>query len=146
MSVKAILRDKGFHDRQASDERLYMKRVAGCRGLKSFKEVYDETKVRVACHMAKSTNIGITAGWEYEYGKKFKTIKREAEEVMKKVQEDVAFGIGSARIRSEHHKNWRTVWKTLKKIINDGTKRNKVDSFRTKILQSQIPLGFDKGD
>ena len=109
MSVKAILRDEGFHERQASDERLYVKRVAGCRGLKSFKEVYDETKVRVACHMAKSTNIGITAGWEYEYGKEFKTIKREAEEVMKKVQEDVAFGIGSLRIRSEHHKNWRTV-------------------------------------
>ena len=31
-------------------------------------------------------------------------------------------------------------------MINDGTKRNKVDSFRTKILQSEIPLGFDKGD
>ena len=145
-SVKAILRDKGFHGRQASDERLYMKRVDGGRGLKSFKEVYDETKVRVACYMATSTNIWIKAAWEYEHGKEFTSIKREAEEVMKKVQEDVEFGIGSVRIRSEHHKNWRAVWKTLKKMINDGTKRNKVDSFRTKILQSEIPLGFDKGD
>ena len=31
-------------------------------------------------------------------------------------------------------------------MINDGTKRNKADSFRTKILQSKIPLGYDKGD
>ena len=103
--VKAILRDKGFHGRQASDERLYMTRVDGGRGIKSFKEVYDEAKVRVACYMATSTNVWIKAAWEYEHGKEFTSIKREAEEVMKKVQEDVEFGIGSVRIRSEHHKN-----------------------------------------
>ena len=52
-SVKVILRNKGFYERQASEERLYMKRVDGGRGLKSFKEVDDETKVRVARYMAK---------------------------------------------------------------------------------------------
>ena len=31
------------------DERLYSKRKEGGRGLKSLKEVYDETKTRVAC-------------------------------------------------------------------------------------------------
>ena len=97
-SVKAILRDKGFHGRQASDERLYMKRVDSGRGLKSFKEVYDETKVRVACYMDTSTNIWIKAAWAYEHGKEFTSIKREVEEVMKKIQEDVEFGIGSVRI------------------------------------------------
>ena len=65
---------------------------------------------------------------------------------MKKVQGDVEFGIGNVRIMSEHHENWRAVWKTLKKMINDGTKRNNVDRFRTKILQSEVLLGFDKDD
>ena len=123
-----------------------MKRVDGGRGLKSFKDVYDNAKVRVACYMPTSTNIRINAAWEYNHGKEFTSIKRDAEEVMNKVLEDVEFGIGSVRIRSEHHKNWRAVWKTLKKMINDGTKLNKVDSCRTKVLQSEIPLGFDKGD
>ena len=54
--VKSVLRREGFHERQSSDERLYSKRKEGGRGLKSFKEVYDETNMRVACYMATSTN------------------------------------------------------------------------------------------
>ena len=42
--VKSILKREGFHGRQSGDERLYSKRIDGGRGLKSFKEVYDETK------------------------------------------------------------------------------------------------------
>ena len=57
MIVKTALRKEGFHEKQASGERLYAKREDGGRGLKSFKEVYDETKVRVACYMATSNNI-----------------------------------------------------------------------------------------
>ena len=41
MLVKSVLRREGFHGRQSSDERLYTKRKAGGRGLKSFREVYD---------------------------------------------------------------------------------------------------------
>ena len=39
MTVKNVLRREGFHRRQSSDERLYLKRNKGGRGLKSFKEV-----------------------------------------------------------------------------------------------------------
>ena len=34
----------------------------------------------------------------------------------------------------------------LKKIINYGTKRNKIEILRNKALQSEIPLGFEKND
>ena len=145
-SAKVILRDKGFYGRPVSDERLYMKTADNKRELRGYREVYDETKLRVAFHIATSTNIRIKGAWEYEQRKEFASIKREAEEVMKKIQEDVEFGRGSVRIRPKHHKNWRAEWKTLTKMINDGTKRNKVESSRTKILQSEIPLGFDKDD
>ena len=52
--VKDILRERKFHGRQASDERLYMRREEGERGLMSFKDVYACTKARVACYMAAS--------------------------------------------------------------------------------------------
>ena len=54
--VKSALRREGFHERQSSDERLFTNRREGGRGLKSFEELYDETKTRVACYMAVSTD------------------------------------------------------------------------------------------
>ena len=47
MKVKSALRREGFHGRQPNNEKLYSKRKEGGRGLKSLKEVYDETKTRV---------------------------------------------------------------------------------------------------
>ena len=44
--VKTTLRKQGFHGKQASNERLYGRREDR-KGTKSFKEVYDETKVRL---------------------------------------------------------------------------------------------------
>ena len=43
-------------EEQASDERLYLKREEGGRGLKSLKDTYKETRLRVTCYIAKSTN------------------------------------------------------------------------------------------
>ena len=54
--VKTALRDKEYHARQSNDEKLYAKIEEGGRSFKSFKEVYDETKVRVACKISMSTN------------------------------------------------------------------------------------------
>ena len=53
-AIKKILRDNKMHGRQASDERLYMRRENGGRGLKNMKDLYEETKVRVACYMTHS--------------------------------------------------------------------------------------------
>ena len=50
------LRKEGFHEKQSSDKRLYAKRQDRGRGLKSFKEVYDKTKVRAACYMVVSNS------------------------------------------------------------------------------------------
>ena len=56
MTLKSVLRKEGFHGRQSSYERLYLKRNEGGRGLKSVKELHDKTKTRVACCMAAATN------------------------------------------------------------------------------------------
>ena len=80
--VKTALRNEGFHGRQArlaSDERLYTNREDGGRGLRSFKEIYKEMKVRVACYMATATNECLEAAWKNEYMKEQTSIKRVAE-------------------------------------------------------------------
>jgi hypothetical protein len=42
--------------------------------------------------------------------------------------------------------DWKVAWKKLKNIIREGQIRNKVETFREKRLQSEIPMGFDKND
>ena len=107
MIVKSVLRREGFHGRQLSDERLYTKRKAGGRGLKSFREVYDETKTRVACYMATSTNEWICAAWKSDIQKEHKSLKREAETVMRKVNAPVIFDQGAVIISENRQTEWK---------------------------------------
>ncbi len=76
--------------RQASDERLYLKREKGGRGLKSLRDTYKETRLRVACYMAKSPNRWIEAAWRREMGKEENAIAAESviECVLKRTQLD----------------------------------------------------------
>ena len=53
---KRELRGKNMLGKQASDERLYLKREKGRRGLKLLRNTYKETRLPVACYMAKLTN------------------------------------------------------------------------------------------
>ena len=46
--VKTALRDKEYHGRESNDEKLYAKIEEGGRSFITLKEVYDETKVRIA--------------------------------------------------------------------------------------------------
>ena len=86
MTVKSVLQREGFHGRYSRDERLYSKRNKGGRGLKSFKEIYDETKTRMACYMTAATNKWIRAAWRNESQKEQILLKKEAEKAMRKVE------------------------------------------------------------
>ena len=77
MTVKSVLRREEFHGRQSSDERLSLKRKEGGRGLKSFKEVCNETKTGVACYMAAATNEWIKAAWRNESQKEQISLKKK---------------------------------------------------------------------
>ena len=103
MTVKSVLRREGFHGRQSSDERLYSKRNECGRGLKSFKEVYDETKTRVACYMAAARNKLIRVAWRNESQKEQISFKKEAEKAMRKVEVTVSFDEGSVIIGEESY-------------------------------------------
>ena len=146
MIVKSVLRREGFHGRQSSDERLYTKRKLGGRGLKGFREVYDETKTRVACYMATSANEWIRAAWRSEMQKEHTSLKREAEMAMRKVDAPVIFDQGAIIISENRQTEWKTGWQTLKKILAEGQKRNKERSFVEKRLQSEIPSQYEEED
>ena len=55
--IKRILRENSMHGKQCSDERLYLRREFEQRETKSLKDVYAETKVRVACYMTFSSSV-----------------------------------------------------------------------------------------
>ena len=54
--VKKGLRKSNMLVRQSSDERHYLKRDVGGRGLKSLRDVFVETRFRVSCYTVKSSN------------------------------------------------------------------------------------------
>ena len=67
--LKDELRQVNKHGKQASDERLYTEKKEGGRGLKNFKDVYKETRVRVACYLAIGDNEWLRKAWANEYDK-----------------------------------------------------------------------------
>ena len=54
--------------RQASNERLYLKREKGRRWLNPFRNTYKEIRLRVACYIVKSTNRWMEKG-NFQRGK-----------------------------------------------------------------------------
>ena len=62
--MKSVLWREGFHGRQSNDERLYSKRKESGRGLKSFKEVYHETKSKVGTEKQFNTFCLDARSWQ----------------------------------------------------------------------------------
>ena len=83
--VKRELRKSNMLGKQASDERLYLKRDQGGRGLKSMRDVYAETRTRVACYMCMSNNKWIQVAWQRETVKENNAIIDEAVKVMMEI-------------------------------------------------------------
>ena len=57
--IKKVVRDSNMHGKPCRDERLYVRRELGGGGTKGLKEVYAETKVRVAYYMTFSSSVWI---------------------------------------------------------------------------------------
>jgi hypothetical protein len=85
---------------EASDERLYLKRERGGRGLKSLRDAYKETRLRVACYMAKATNRWIRAAWREEE-KEENAIFTESMSTMEEVGMRLRFEENSIRLNDE---------------------------------------------
>ena len=118
MTVKSLLGEEEFHGRQRSDERLYLKRNEEGRGLKSFKEVYDETETRLACYMVAAINEWIRVAWRNESQKEQISLKKEAKKSLRKVKVTVSFDEGSVIIGGESYTDWKEAWKKTEKNLD----------------------------
>ena len=145
--VKEELRKLKFHGRQASDEKLYTERKEGGRGLKSFKDVYKETKVRVACYLATSKDEWLKKVWENELKKDQMSLKIEVEEIMELYGRDtVKFEKGFVELDDHIYENWKVIWRKLKAEIKEGAKKVRNKTYGEKKMQSEIMSSYTKED
>ena len=99
-----------------------MNRENGGRGLKSMKDLYEETKVRVACYMTYSDSAWIKTAWRREFQKEGKCIKCEAGDALRELGENVQFCLDHVKVPGiAQEGDWRKIWKTWKE--NQGKER-----------------------
>ena len=75
--IKRDLRKNNMLGGQVTNERLCMKRKDVGRGLKSLREVYEETRLHVGCYVFVSDNRWIKEAWKQETRKECNSIKDE---------------------------------------------------------------------
>ena len=137
--IKRELRMKHMLGKQASDERLYLKRDQGGRGLQSMRDVYAETRTRVACYMCKSSNKWIQAAWRRENKKESNAIIDEAVNSMMDIDRDFEFVGNNVRLMGEVLElDWKATWKRVKQELKRGTQLKRKENYRQKELQSDI--------
>ena len=145
MRVKQVLRSKKFHGIKCSDERLYLPRDLGGRGLISLRHVYAATKIRIACYMCLSSDQHIQVAWERETSKEFCSIMHDAANAMKSVGYDLSFGTNTITLDGEDLVgNWKTVWKKIKTVHKQGTIKGMIENYGRKEWQSLVWKGLDK--
>ena len=128
-----------MHGKQASDERLYMRRENGGRRLKSMKYLYEETKVRVACYMTNSESAWRKTVWRREFQKEGKSIKSEAEDALREFGENVQFCLNHVKIQGiAQTRDWRKIWKNLKKKVKGRGEQLRIESIRARICKVSI--------
>ena len=137
--IKNDLRKMNMHGRQSSDERLYLKRKHGGRGIKSMHDAYRETRMRVACYMACSENKWIKAAWARELKKEESSIVEEAMITASNAGFDIEFEEGNIKINGELIEGgWKPAWKRLKEKLKEGIKSKRIDNYMAKEQQSKL--------
>jgi hypothetical protein len=147
--VKRVLRDNKMHARQASDERLYLERASGGRGLRSFKDVYCETKVRVASYMVCSRSEWVKAAWRRELTREGTSLKKEAESALNGLGIDAEFHDSKIVMDEEEMSmdgGYRTVWERLRRQMKAKTKEHRICTYSKKRMQSEVYLKLREPD
>ena len=137
--VKIKLRNSKMLGRQSSDERLYLKRDVGGRGFKSLRDVFVETRSRVACYMVKSSNKWIKAAWKRELLQEINSIKDEAIKSMHAVETVLDFEEHYILLYGERiEKDWKLTWRARKARLNKVVEQKRREKYLDKQMQSEI--------
>ena len=143
--IKRDLRKNNMLGRQTSDERLYMKRKDGGRGLKSLKEVYEETRLRVGCYIFVSNNRWIKEAWKQEARKISNAIKDEIILTMQTKGKTIQFEGEDIKLEEKIlDREFKPIWKQVKKWFKKGSEEKRLGQYRKKKMQSEIYKKQDK--
>ena len=138
--IKRGFRGKYMLGKQASDERLHLKRTRGERGLKLLRDAYKETRLRVALYMAKWSNRWIRAAWERETNKEENAIEVETINTMGEVGVRIRFGDGAIHIENEtidEDMEYKPTWRKIKNKLQKQIEEKRIEMYKTKEQQSQ---------
>ena len=117
-AIKRELRSKNMLGKQSSNERLYLIREDGERGIKSLRDICKETRLRVTCYIAGLQNKWIKAAWRRENTKEENSIVEEAIKTMENVEAEIQFEEGNIQIDGELiGGGWKPAWKKLKEKL-----------------------------
>ena len=143
--IKRDLRKNNMLGRQTSDERLYMKRKDGGRGLKSLKEVYEETRLRVGCYIFVSNNRWIKEAWKQEARKISNAIKDEIILTMQTKGKTIQFEGEDIKLEEKIlDREFKPIWKQVKKWFKKGSEEKRLEQYRKKKMLSEIYKKQDK--
>ena len=144
MIVKRVLREKNMLGRQSSDERIYLSRKDGGRGLRCCADMYYETKIRVACYMKLSQSPWMKEVWRREEEKEFWSVKKEAENALKQVGQELVLSERQVKLNEEVlDGDWKEVYDKVKKCFKTETRKKRIETYNGKEMQSEVWRGQD---
>ena len=143
--IKRDLRKNNMLGRQASGERLYMKRKDGGRGLKSLRDVYEETRLHVGYYMFVSDNRWTKEAWKQEARKDSNSIKDEIILTIETKGKTIQFEGEDMKLeRKMLGRELKTIWKQVKQCFKKGSEEKRLEQYRKKEMQSEIYKKQDK--
>ena len=145
MIIKRKLREKKFHARQCSDDRLYLSRKLGGRGLKSLRDMYYQTKTRVACYLSTSNNFWMNFVWDWERSKEHWSVKKEVEEEWRRVGEDLEIMENGMSLNGERLEgDWKVLKDKLLKCMKEKKDLLRIESLASKPMQGKAFANYDE--
>ena len=137
--IKKELHAKNMLGQQASNERLYLKWEVGGRGLKSMKDVYKETRLRIACYMLKSPNRWIKAAWRREQLKEENSIVAECLTIMEEIVMRMRFEGDNLKLDEQLIElEWKPTWRKVKTEPIKGLECRRIEMYKVKQQQSKL--------
>ena len=116
-------------------------REKGGRGMKSLRDTYKETRLRVACYMTKSTSRWIEAAWRREAIKEENKIVVKSVKMMEEVGVKLRFEGKSIRLGNEvidEEIEWKSTWQKVKTCLQKAMESRRIKNYKTKERQSQF--------
>ena len=122
-----------------------MKRKDRGRGLKSLREIYEETRLRVGFCMLVSDNRWIKEAWKQEARKERNSIKDEIILTMQTKGKTIQFEGEDVKLEGKIlDREYKPIWKQVKKYFKKGSEEKILEQYRKKEVQSEIYKKQDK--